>query len=654
MVSTGALVVFGIIGVAIVLFVSEAIPTDVTAIGIIVSLAVLEPLTGIDHQLAISGFASTATITIVAMYMLSAAINQTGVIQRLGYHLATAVGGNERRAVIATVATTGPLAGFVNNTPVVAMFIPMITDLADRLDISPSKLLLPLSFAAILGGTLTLIGTSTNLIASEFAVELLERGPIEMFEFTALGALILLVGATYLFTIGYWLTPARIAPNADLVTEFDLSDHLTFVRVRGGGVPNGKTIAQLEATHDIRILQHRPTAASSTLEERDPPTQVKRELQPDGGSPHDKNDETSEEPVPAGPIEKSTAQSESPSDSEISEGDILTLHGTLQAVNQFVRQHDALEQLIRKSVTEESFGQTDADGILAKMIVPPDSAFVGQRIHDTHLRSVYDTTVLAVRREEALFRTDLADVKIAAGDVLLVQTVPESVGYFYESDEIVVIEDTRPVESRSVDKHAPPSVTSKAPVALGIMATVVSLAALGYVSIVIAALGGVVGMILTRCLTINQAYEAVSWNVIFLLAGVIPLGYALETTGGAALIAGGLVTLGDVLPVVVVLFALYLLTGLLSNVITPVASVVLMIPVGIQVGRQLGAPEFSFLLTVMFAGATSFMTPVGYQTNLMVYGPGGYTFMDFVRVGAPLQFLLAVVSTGGIVVLWGI
>ena len=157
-----------------------------------------------------------------------------------------------------------------------------------------------------------------------------------------------------------------------------------------------------------------------------------------------------------------------------------------------------------------------------------------------------------------------------------------------------------------------------------------------------------------REFSMNQAYDAVSWNVIFLLAGVIPLGYALEITGGAAIIAGGLVALGTVLPIVGVLFGLYLLTGLLSSVITPVASVVLMIPVGLEVGAQLGASEFSFLLVVMFAGATSFMTPIGYQTNLMVYGPGGYTFMDFIRVGAPLQLLLAVVSTIGIVVLWGI
>jgi len=175
--SGGALVVFGLIAVALVLFVSEVIPNDVTAIGIVVSLAALEPLTGVGHRAAISGFANTATVTIVAMYMLSAGIQQTGVVQRLGLSLAAFTDGDETRALAATIATTGPIAGFINNTPVVAIFIPMISDLAEKTGISPSKLLLPLSYAAILGGTLTLVGTSTNLLASEFAADLLGRPP---------------------------------------------------------------------------------------------------------------------------------------------------------------------------------------------------------------------------------------------------------------------------------------------------------------------------------------------------------------------------------------------------------------------------------------------------------------------------------------------
>lgn len=232
--SDGAAVVFLLIGVALLLFVTEAIPNDVTAIGIIVALAALEPLTGVTPRQAISGFSNTATITIVAMYMLSAGIQRTGLVQRLGLSLATFTRGSEKRALAATVGTTGPIAGFINNTPVVAVFIPMISDLADKAGVSVSKLLLPLSFAAILGGTLTLIGTSTNILASGLAGELIDgRTSIGMFEFSALGLMILIVGTTYLLTIGPRLTPARIPANADLVEEFDLEDHLAVVVVGG-------------------------------------------------------------------------------------------------------------------------------------------------------------------------------------------------------------------------------------------------------------------------------------------------------------------------------------------------------------------------------------------------------------------------------------
>jgi len=212
---TGAIVVFLLIAVALVLFISEVIPNDVTAIGVIFALAALEPLTQVGPREAISGFSNTATITIVAMYMLSAGVQKTGLVQMLGVRLADFTKGDEKRALAATVGTTGPIAGFINNTPVVAVFIPMITDLAKKAGVSPSKLLLPLSYAAILGGTLTLIGTSTNLLASDLSRQLIDgRDGISMFEFTPLGVVILIVGVTYLMTVGRRLTPARIPVDA--------------------------------------------------------------------------------------------------------------------------------------------------------------------------------------------------------------------------------------------------------------------------------------------------------------------------------------------------------------------------------------------------------------------------------------------------------
>jgi len=608
--STGAMIVFLVIFVALLLFVSEVIPNDVTAIGVIATLVILEPWTGVDARDGISGFANPATITIVAMYMLSAGIQNTGLVQRLGVALADFTGEKEFRALAATVGTTGPIAGFVNNTPIVAIFIPMITDLAEKSHISPSKLLLPMSYAAILGGTLTLIGTSTNILASDFARLLIDdRAGIGMFEFTQLGVIVLLVGLAYLLTIGRRLTPARIPVGVDLVDEFELENHLALVRVSEQSSAVGVTVEEFRNQHteDVNVLQIRRNGKAYK-------------------APH--------------------------TDQAIESDDLLLVQGTLQAINRF-GDRPGLRQLPREDVTDEMF-KAATKGTLAKAVVPDDSRYVGETIAETGLRPFHRTTVLAIRREGELIRSDLGTTSLHAGDLLLVWTASDSIKYFGETRNLVIADESsyNRVLEADVEEIAP--LSPKTPVAIAVMAGVVGAAALNLLSIVIAALAGVFVMIVTGCLSSSEAYDAVSWNIIFLLAGVIPLGLAMESTGGAAFLSELLVASAAILPLLVVMLLFYIVTGLLANVITPVATVVLMIPVAVDAAARLGANEFSFLLAVMFASATSFMTPVGYQTNLMVYGPGGYTFGDFVRVGAPLQFLLAIVTTIGIAIIWGL
>ncbi|RLM53346.1 SLC13 family permease [Halobellus sp. Atlit-31R] len=603
----GVFVVFALVGLALVAFVTEVLPNDVTAIGIVAALVVLEPWTGVDARTAISGFANPATVTIIAMYMLSAGIQETGLIKRLGVVLADLTEGSEFRALVATVCTTGPIAGFVNNTPVVAVFIPMITDLAERTNTSPSKLLLPLSYAAILGGTLTLVGTATNILASDFARLLVDgREGIGVFEFTGLGAVLLVVGVAYLLTVGRRLTPARIPADTDRVSEFDLSDYLAFMRVREGSIAVGAAFDAFDEEHpDVRLLQLRRGGEGIA-------------------GPH--------------------------TDTPIEAGDVLVVHGSIQAVNRF-RETADVSHLLREPVTQDTFERSAAEGTLARALVPESSRHVGEAVAETGFE-YHQTTVLAVRREGELIRTDLAAATLQAGDLLLLRTTPASLRYFGDTGELLVVDERGLDEQLGGDSRPP--VEPTAPVAVGILLAVVAVAALDLVPIVIAALGGVVAMVATGCLRTSDAYEAVSWNVIFLLAGVIPLGVALTETGGAALLAELLVAVGSVLPATAVLFVLYVAVGLLASVITPVATAVLAIPVAVDAAGRLGANEFAFLLAAMFASATSFVTPVGYQTNLMVYGPGGYEFTDFVRVGGPLQLLLAVVATAGIAAIWGV
>ncbi|WP_256546284.1 SLC13 family permease [Halobellus inordinatus] len=606
----GVAVVFALVVLALVAFVTEIVPNDVTAIGIVAALVVLEPWTGVDARTAISGFANPATVTIIAMYMLSAGIQETGLIKLLGVVLADLTEGSEFRALVATVCTTGPIAGFVNNTPVVAVFIPMITDLAERTNTSPSKLLLPLSYAAILGGTLTLVGTATNILASDFARVLIDgRDGIGVFEFTGLGAVLLVVGTAYLLTVGRRLTPARIPADADRVSEFDLSDYLAFMRVREGSVAVGAAFDAFDAEHpDVRLLQLRRGGTGIA-------------------GPH--------------------------SDMSIEAGDVLVVHGSVQAVNRFREEAD-VSHLLRESVTQDTFETSATDSTLARALVSEGSRHVDETVAETGFGEYHQTTVLAIRREGDLIRTEISEATLQAGDLLLLRTTPASLRYFSDTGELLVIDERGLEEQLGDEGDALPPVSSTAPVAVGILLGVVAVAALDLLPIVIAALAGVVAMVVTGCLSTSDAYDAVSWNVIFLLAGVIPLGVALTETGGAALLAELLVAIGGLLPHTAVLFVLYVAVGLLASVITPVATAVLAIPVAVDAAARLGANEFAFLLGAMFASATSFVTPVGYQTNLMVYGPGGYEFTDFVRVGGPLQLLLAVVGTAGIAVLWGV
>jgi len=263
--------------------------------------------------------------------------------------------------------------------------------------------------------------------------------------------------------------------------------------------------------------------------------------------------------------------------------------------------------------------------------------------------------VLAIRRGPSIQRHELHDRVIESGDTLLLQTTEPAVDYLADAGDILVTEhpDASLPDPDEADETLAP-LSPKTPLALATLAAVIAVAALGWVPIVIAALGGVFVMIATGCLTTADAYDAVSWNVIFLLAGVLPLGVAMQQTGGDALIASMLVGSADLLPVLGVLALFYVITALLASIITPVASVVLMIPIAVDTASRIGADGFAFLLAVTFAASGAFMTPIGYQTNLMVYGPGGYRFTDYLRVGGPLQLLLAGVVTLGIAAMWGV
>jgi di/tricarboxylate transporter len=627
--SAGVLVVFAIILAALVLFATEVVPVDITAIGVMVTLLLVQPVTeqlttwgllegpvyvltqpGSDVSATaqgLSGFASTATITVLAMFILSAGVRRTGVIQILGSKVAAYTGDNETKQLGATIGLVSPISGFINNTAAVAILLPMVTDLAQKGKTSPSKLLMPLSFASMFGGTLTLIGTSTNILASEITGRLGRESGIayleefSMFEFTSLGIIVMCVGIAYLMTVGRWLTPERIKPAEDLTQEFEMADYLTEVVVREDSPIVGQTVqnALQETDLDVDLVQLI------------------------------RDDNVFLEPL--GP-------------KVIQSGDVFAVRTDRDTLVELM-DVDGLDLLPKVEVTEAELEAADNEAQnLVEIVIAPGSALVRETLASTNFRQRYDATVLALRRGDSFIRDRMDDSRLRVGDTLLVQATAESVDRLNNNRNFIVAQEVERPDYRR----------SKIPVAVGLVAAVVGLAAATPIDIATAALGGALGMVLTGCLKPTEIYDSVQWDVIFLLAGVIPLGIALEVTGGAALIANGIVAVAPQIHPVVLLGLMYIVTALLTNIISNNASVVLMIPVAVQVATELGLNAFAFVLAVTFAASTAFMTPIGYQTNLFVYGPGGYRFTDYIRVGGPLQALLAVVTTIGIAFIWGL
>ncbi|MGQ4556697.1 SLC13 family permease [Halobellus sp. GM3] len=613
-ISSGVVVVFLVVLAALALFVTEPVPVDVTAIGVMVALLLVQPasaaLAGVgalaepivifaDYPAdALSGFSSQATLTVLAMFILSDGVQRTGVIQRLGARIAAFTGDSLGRQLGATIGVVAPISGFINNTAAVAILLPMVTDLAERGGTSPSKLLLALSYASMFGGMLTLIGTSTNILASELSGRLIGR-TFTMFEFTQLGIVVSVVGTAYLLTVGRWLTPERIKPKVDLTEEFEMADYLTEVVVREDSPLVGQQVrrALVETEFDVDLIQ------------------LIR-----GGEVYLE---------PLGP-------------KEIQAGDVFALRTDRDTLVELldVEGLDPVPTVVDESELEAGEERQN----LVEIVVAPGSSLVGKSLTSASFRQRYNATVLALRRGGELFRRRMDNVSLRVGDTLLVQATADSVERLDSNRDFIVAQEIERHDFR----------VEKTPVAVGIIVAVVGLAALDFLPIVVSALAGSLAMIGTRCLRPGELYESVQWDVVFLLAGVIPLGIALESTGGAALLAGLVVAVGDVLPLVGVLGVFYLLTAVLTNVISNNASVVLMVPVAVEAAQSLGANAFAFVLAVTFAASTAFMTPVGYQTNLFVYGPGGYRFSDYIRVGGPLQLVFAAVTTVGIAVIWGL
>ncbi|MGM0558830.1 MAG: SLC13 family permease [Myxococcota bacterium] len=593
--TTGMLVVLAIVICAVVLFVLEPIPVDMTAMAVLVSLVILQPWTGISPAEGVSGFSNPATITVLAMLILSEGVRRSGVVQLLGNWLSKIAAKGKKRQLAFTIGLAGPLSGFINNTPVVALMIPMVTDMAHRGKLSPSKLLIPLSYASMMGGMLTLIGTSTNLLASDLSGRLIGRS-FSMFEFTQLGAVVLLVGGAYLMLVAPSLLPERVKPREDYLQEYDVGAYLTEVQFTSQSPLIGTTVGDFVEDSGLEL---------------DVIAQIR-------------GDESFSQPV---------------SNKEIRPDDIFVVHASRGTLKRILN----MEGLVPSGTYDFEEGSLGFDS-LVEVIIPPGSEMIGKRIKDLLFAENYDAVILALRHHGETIRERIEEQTLRAGDTLLLQGTERMIEGLRNSPSVVVL--------RSEDTSTPQP--WRIGLSLAVVAAVVLVAALDILPIMVSALTGVVAMVVFGLLRPNEIYDSVDWNVIFLLAGIIPLGLAMQETGLAGYLGRGVALTSTVLPALAVLWVFYIATALITEIISNNASVLLMIPVAVETATSIGANPFSFVLVVTFAASMAFMGPIGYQTNLFVYGPGGYKVSDFFRVGAPLQAIMSVVVVCGIYVLWGV
>lgn len=603
------MVVFAITLLAFGLFASELVSVDITALLVMVALMVLEPWTGISVEEGVSGFSNSATITVLAMFILSAGVSRTGAVQRLGRWMAAFARNDERRQLLSVIGVAGLPSAFLNNTPIVAMLIPAVSDLANEGGTSPSKLLIPLSYASMVGGMLTLIGTSTNLVASDVSARLLDR-PFSMFEFTGLGAIVLVTGALYLLVVGHRLIPERVAPHKGLLAEYKMDEYLTEVVVEADSPLIGRTMRDLD---EVGLLHKHERKREHATFDADIVQLIR-----DGEAPIE-------------PFTENTLRA----------GDALIVHAGVETIRDLA----AAEGLsIANADMTGATLETDEPSSFVELVVPTGSSFVGETLAASPFHHEYNVNLLSIRRGRDLLHHRLGEVTLDRGDTILVQATRESIGQMAADPNVIVVRELDDPDYR----------TEKIPIAVGVVLGVVGLAALGVLDILVAALAGVIAMVFGGVLDPDELYDAVEWDVIFLLAGLIPLGIAFDQTGAATLIGALVAESAAYLPALGVLWVFYVITALTTAVVSNAGSVVLMIPVGVATAADLGANPFAFVLAVTFAASADFMTPIGYQTNLLVYGAGGYRFTDYTRVGAPLQLLLSVVTVLGIAGLWGL
>lgn len=593
--------IYIILVVVVVAFFREWGTPDIVAIaamGAVLFLGIL-PISDsvLDDGTVVRGllsvFSNGAPITIACMFVLSAGLERTGAIDVMGRFFTKIAGQSELRVLLVLMLMGAILSAFVNNTPIVVVFLPIVLAHARATNLKSSKLLIPLSFASILGGTCTLTGTSTNLIIDGVAQEYGQR-PFGMFELTKLGIIYAIIGFVYLLTIGRKLLPDRNTlselidqKNREFLTQFEVDPKSSLV---------GKPLTET-------LFKNFPSA--TVLE-------VKRR----GRTIHTPLDQLI-----------------------IRERDrlLVTLHGT-----SFKRLKESAGVRFEEQKGMNLKKLEDRDMKLVEVVIGPRSTLVGKTLEKIGFRRHHGINVLAIHRQGANLRDNLSKMRLQFGDTLLMEGPPDSISELQGESQFISMSDAPDI---NVDP-------TKVWIGAGIALLFVLGASFKLMGIPALAILAAVAMILSRCVSAQQAYRAVQWNIVFLIFGMLALGLAMSQSGAAAQLVGGIMKIFGGFTPMVVLSVVYLLSSILTELISNNAVAALLTPIVIGIAAELGVDARPFIVAMMFGCSASFATPIGYQTNTYVYGAGGYKFTDFPKVGVPLNLILWVVATFLVPLFW--
>lgn len=588
MLGIDALILLAILAFMIAAFIREWASIAVVALA---SLALVTATGLITPQEMLSGFSNEAVFIVLMMMWLSESMVQSGLVTKLGYRIANLAGASGWSASMLLLALVGTVSAFINNTAAVAIFMPVAIHLARHYRFSPSKILLPLSWIAILGGTCTLLGTSTNIVVSSLSPE----GSLGVFEFARFGLVMVAVGVAYIAAVAFRFLPSR-ASLATLTRRYHLGGYLTELRVPAGARLIGRTVVQEKISERLHL-----NVLEIVREGKKISTNLRHE--------------------------------------RFRAGDLLIVRGDVEDIISF-REEFGLLLLTDVKISDADL--SDRENVLAEVQLTPLSDLLGKSVQEIDFRRRFGCFVLAVNRTGETILDRVAKVDLRAWDLLLVFGPRTRVEALYDDEGFLSIG----------EKDVPLRLAAGWWLSPLVIASVILLAALGVAPIHVAALLGAVVLLLTHKLTIQRAFAATDWSVIVLLAAVLPLGVALERTGLAGLLGGGLAWVGSAWGPWVMLSLYYASTSVLTAVFSNMATAVVMVPIAISAAAALGVDVKPFLMATAFAASCDFTTPIGYQTNAMVFGPGNYRFTDYVKFGFPLNAALWILASLALPLLW--